>query len=175
MKDSNMADAGNASSPATRGPLWLYVLAGYSLLLGIGTGIPEAYYALFGLHLVDIGPHSNLIGQIWYWFNNNGESGYIPPDAGFWAGAVLDGLLLGPLYIISSVGLWQRRRWVIPVGLCAGSMLFYGTMLLILSDLFSHLHAVTNEISYWLSYVPYLIYSAWIVFTLTARRRLFTR
>jgi hypothetical protein len=124
---------------------------------------------------VDIGPHTNLIGQVWYWFEYNGESGYLAVDSGFWAGAVLDGLLLGPLYIISSIGLWQRRRWVIPVGLCAASMLFYGSMLLILGDLYSHLHTVTNRFNYWLSFLPYLIYSFWMLYTLTTRRKLFTR
>jgi hypothetical protein len=170
-----MADAGGATSLETRGPIWLYVLAVYSLLLGIITGIPEAYYALYGLHLVPIGPHTNPLGEIWYWFNNNGENGYIPAEAGFWAGAVLDGLVLGPLYIASGIGLWQRRRWVIVVGLCAGSMLFYGTMLLVLSDLFSHLHAVTNELSYWLSNLPYLIYPVWMAYTVIVQRKLFTR
>jgi hypothetical protein len=170
-----MADADTAPAPAARGPIWLYVLAVYSLLLGVVTAIPQLYYVLYGLHLVDIGPHSNLLGQVWYWFNYNGESGYIQPDPGFWAGAVLDGLVLGPLYIASAIGLWQRRRWVIPVGLIAGAMLFYGVMLLVLSDLYSHLHAVTNELSYWLSNLPYLIYPVWMVYTLTARRKLFTR
>jgi emopamil binding protein len=170
-----MADAGGASSPTARRPIWLYILAVYSLLLGVVTGIPQLYYVLYGLHLVDIGPHTNLLGQVWYWFNFNGESGYIAPDPGFWAGAVLDGLVLGPLYIAASIGLWQRRQWVIPVGLCAASLLFYGVMLLILSDLYSHLHAVTNGLSYWLSNIPYLIYPFWMLYTLTARRKLFTR
>jgi hypothetical protein len=163
------------TSPPVRGPVWLRVLAGYSLLLGLVTGIPQLYYVLFGLHLVTIGPHSNLLGQVWYWYNYNGETGYISADPGFFAGAVLDGFILGPLYIAASIGLWQRRKWVIPVGLCAGAMLFYGNTLLIVSDLYSNLKAVTNGLSYWLSNLPYLIYPFWIIYTVVARRSLFTR
>lgn len=47
----------------TRRPLWLSILAGFSLLLGIVTAIPQFYYVLFALHLVTIGPNSNLLGQ----------------------------------------------------------------------------------------------------------------
>lgn len=50
----------------TRRPLWLSILAGFSLLLGIVTTIPQFYYVLFALHLVTIGPNSNLLGQVWY-------------------------------------------------------------------------------------------------------------
>lgn len=49
---------------STRRPLWLSILAGFSLLLGIVTAIPQFYYVLFALHLVSIGPHSNLLGQV---------------------------------------------------------------------------------------------------------------
>ncbi len=35
----------------TRRPLWLSILAGFSLLLGIVTTIPQFYYVLFALHL----------------------------------------------------------------------------------------------------------------------------
>ena len=50
----------------TRRPLWLSVLAGFSLLLGMVTTIPQFYYVLFGLHVVPIGPHTNLLGDVWY-------------------------------------------------------------------------------------------------------------
>jgi hypothetical protein len=169
-----MAEAVPSPAPL-RVPVWLKVLAVYSLLLGIITWIPEVYLTLYGLHLVDIGPHSNPLGQVWYWFNFNGETGYIKLDSGFWAGAVLDSTLLGPLYIICFYGLWTLRRWVIPAGLIVAALLFYGVMLLIISDLYSNFHDVTNNLSYWLSNLPYVIYPIWMVYTLTARRALFTR
>jgi len=46
--------------------LWLSILAGLSLLLGLITTLPQFYWVLFALHLVTIGPNSNLLGQIWY-------------------------------------------------------------------------------------------------------------
>jgi len=39
---------------SARRPLWLSILAIFSLLLGITTTIPQFYYVLFGLHLVTI-------------------------------------------------------------------------------------------------------------------------
>ena len=81
----------------------------------------------------------------------------------------------GPLYIVCSYGLWTLRRWVIPTGLIVAALLFYGVMLLIISDLYSNFHDVTNNLSYWLSNLPYVIYPIWMVYTLTARRTLFTR
>ena len=55
-----------ARSDQPRRPLWLSILAFFSLLLGIVTTIPQFYYVLFALHLVTIGPNSNLLGQVWY-------------------------------------------------------------------------------------------------------------
>jgi hypothetical protein len=49
----------------TRRSLWLSILAGFSLLLGLITVVPQFYYVLFTLHLVTIGSDSNLPGQIW--------------------------------------------------------------------------------------------------------------
>ena len=83
----------------TRRPLWLSILAGFSLLLGIVTTIPQFYYVLFGLHLVSIGPNTNLLGEVWYSYILNGDNSYQKVDPGILAGAVEDAFLLGPLYI----------------------------------------------------------------------------
>jgi len=74
----------------TRRPLWLSILAGFSLLLGIVTTIPQFYYVLFALHLVTIGPNSNLLGQVWYTYILNGDNSYLKVDPGTLAGAVED-------------------------------------------------------------------------------------
>ena len=78
-------------------PLWLSILAGYSLLLGLITTIPQFYYVLFALHIVTIGPNSNPLGQIWYSYILNGDNSYLKVDPGTLAGAVEDAFLLGPL------------------------------------------------------------------------------
>src|SRR5713101_6930754 len=81
----------------TRRPLWLSILAGFSLLLGIVTTIPQFYYVLFALHLVTIGPNSNPLGQIWYSYILNGDSRYLKVDARVLAAAPAHASLLGPL------------------------------------------------------------------------------
>src|SRR6266851_5299186 len=136
----------------TRRPLWLSILAGFSLLLGIVTTIPQFYYVLFALHLVTIGPNSNLLGQVWYSY-----------------------ILLGPLYVATGVGLWLRRPWVIPVGLITGAMIFYAIIGFFLGDIFAGLPSVTNDVSYWASNLPYLLYPLWLVPVLLFRRSLFVR
>ena len=156
-----------------RRPLWLSILAGFSLLLGIVTTIPQFYYVLFGLHLVTIGPHSNLLGQVWYSYILNGDNSYLKVDPGTLAGAVEDAFLLGPLYIATGIGLWLRRAWVIPVGLLTGAMIFYAIVGFFLGDIFVGLPSVTNDIPYWASNLPYLIYPLWLVPVLLFRRSLF--
>ncbi|MGH2496223.1 MAG: hypothetical protein ACRDIV_16125 [Ktedonobacteraceae bacterium] len=160
---------------AGRRPLWLSILAGFSLLLGIVTTIPQFYYVLFGLHLVTIGPNSNLLGQVWYSYILNGDNSYLKVDPGTLAGAVEDAFLLGPLYIATGVGLWLRRAWVIPVGLITGAMIFYAIIGFFLGDIFAGLPSVTNDISYWASNLPYLLYPLWLVPVLLFRRSLFAR
>src|SRR5260370_2481137 len=105
----------------TRRPLWLSILAGFSLLLGIVTTIPQFYYVLFALHLVTIGPNSNPLGQIWYSYILHGDSRYLKVHAGVLARAVEDAFLLGPLYVATGVGLWLMGPGVVPVGLIIGS------------------------------------------------------
>ena len=158
-----------------RRPLWLSILAGFSLLLGIVTTIPQFYYVLFGLHLVTIGPSSNPLGQVWYSYILNGDNSYLKVDPGTLAGAVEDAFLLGPLYIATGVGLWLRRAWVIPVGLITGAMIFYAIISFFLGDIFAGLPSVTNDISYWASNLPYLLYPLWLVPVLLFRRSLFAR
>src|SRR5215471_20561664 len=100
--------------------LWLSILAGLSLLLGLITTLPQFYWVLFALHLVTIGPNSNLLGQIWYSYILHGDNRYLNVHPGVLAGAIEDAFLLGPLYVVTGAGLWLRRPWVIPVGLITG-------------------------------------------------------
>ncbi|HEU0001618.1 MAG TPA: hypothetical protein VFQ36_11995 [Ktedonobacteraceae bacterium] len=77
----------NSSAPVQRvgrRPLWLSILAGFSFLLGVVTTIPQFYYVLFGLHLVTIGPNSNLLGQVWYSYILNGDNSYLKVDLALW-------------------------------------------------------------------------------------------
>lgn len=158
----------------SRRPLWLSILAGFSLLLGIVTFIPQLYYVLFALHLVPIGPNTNPLGEVWYDFILNGDSVYRKVDPGYLAGAVEDVFMLGPLYIATGVGLWLRRAWVIPVGLMTGATISYAIVGLVLGDVFAGLPNVTNPASYWASNLPYFIYPLWLVPVLLFRRSLFT-
>lgn len=159
----------------TRRPIWLSILAGFSLLLGIVTTIPQFYYVLFAAHLVTIGPNSNILGQVWYSYILNGDNSYQKVDPGILAGAVEDAFLLGPLYTATSVGLWLRRPWVVPVGLMTGAMIFYAIIGFFLGDIFAGLPSVTNGVSYWASNLPYLAYPLWLIPVLLFRRSLFAR
>jgi hypothetical protein len=156
-------------------PLWLSILACFSLLLGVITAIPQFYYVLFALHLVTIGHNSNLLGQVWYSYILNGDNSYMKVDPGILAGAVEDAFLLGPLYFITGIGLWQRRSWVIPVGLMTGAMIFYAIIGFFLGDIFAGLPSVTNGISYWASNLPYLLYPLWLIPVLLFQRELFVK
>ncbi|HLV99012.1 MAG TPA: hypothetical protein VKT82_10070 [Ktedonobacterales bacterium] len=160
---------------ATKRPLWLSILACFSLLLGVITFIPQFYYVLFGLGLVHIGPNSDPIGQVWYWFILNGDNVYRKVDPGYLSGAVEDAFMLGPLYIATGVGLWLRRPWVVPVGLMTGATIFYAIVGFVLGDVFAGLPSVTNSLSYWASNLPYFIYPLWLVPVLLFRRSLFAR
>lgn len=100
---------------SARRPLWLSILAGFSLLLGVITTIPQFYYVLFDLHLVTIGPASNLLGQIWYSYILHCDNRYLTVDPGVLAGAIEDAFLPGPLSVATGIGLWLRCSWVLPV------------------------------------------------------------
>ena len=103
----------------------------------------------------------------------NGDNRYLKVDAGVLAGAVEDAFLLGPLYVATGVGLWLRRPWVIPVGLITGAMIFYAIIGFFLGDIFANLPSVTNDVSYWASNLPYLLYPLWLVPVLLFQRSLF--
>ncbi|HEX9130990.1 MAG TPA: hypothetical protein VF844_01720 [Ktedonobacteraceae bacterium] len=131
------------------------------------------YEDLFALHIVTIGPNSNPLGQIWYACILNGDNSYQKVDPGILAGAIEDAFLLGPLYAATGVGLWLRRPWVLPVGLITGAMIFYAIIGFFLGDICAGLPSVTNDVSYWASNLPYLIYPLWLVPVLLFRRLLF--
>ncbi len=169
------APVATATAPRATRPHWLSALTAYSLLLGVITTIPQFYYVLFALGLVTIGPHSNPLGQVWYWYILSGDNTYQKVDPGVLAGAVEDAFLLGPLYLATGIGLWQRRTWVIPVGLITGAMILYAIIGFFLGDVFAGLPTVTNGVSYWASNLPYLIYPLWLLPTLLFRRSLFMR
>lgn len=154
-------------------PPWLWGLAGLSLLLGVVTTLPQLYYVLFALGLVAIGPQTNPLGEVWYWYILNGDNSYHHVDPGILAGAVEDAFLLGPLYLATGIGLLQRRRWVVPVGLLTGAMIFYAIVGFFLGDIFAGLPSVTNSISYWASNLPYLVYPLWLIPTLLLRHNFF--
>jgi hypothetical protein len=159
--------------PQAGRPLWLSILAGFSLLLGLITTLPQFYWVLFALHLVTIGPNSNLLGQIWYSYTLHGDNRYLNVHPGVLAGAVEDAFLLGPLYVTTGVGLWLRRPWVVPVGLMTGAMIFYAIAGFFLGDLFAGFPSVTRDVSYWASNLPYLLYPLWLLPVLLFRRSLF--
>lgn len=170
---ANASTSIQAPSQTGRRPLWLTILAAFSLLLGIVTTIPQCYYVLYALGAVSIGPHSNPLGQVWFWYILNGDNSYLVThkvDAGIFAGAIEDAFLLGPLYVATGIGLLLRRAWVIPVGLMTGAMIFYAIVQFFLGDVLSGLKSVTNPWSYWLSNLPYLAYPLWLIPTLLRRR-----
>lgn len=174
---STSAAPSRAEASATHRPLAITILAGFSLLLGIVTAIPQLYYVLFAINasVFPIGPHANPLGAVWYWYILNGDKTYIQVDPGVLAGAIEDAFLLGPLYFATGIGLLGLRRWVIPVGLLCGGMIFYAIVGFFLSDIFASLKTVTNDASYWLTNLPYLAYPLWLVPTLLLRRSLFAR
>src|SRR5258708_12833336 len=135
------ATAGTATTTEaqTKRPLSLSILAGYSWVLGIITGIPQLYYVLYALHLVTIGPHSNFLGYIWYAYILNGDNSYLHVDPGTPAGAIEDAFLLGPLYFTTGLGPCCRSPWALYVGLMTGPLLFYPTIPFFLRDTFPRL------------------------------------
>lgn len=150
---------------------WLVFLAVYSFILAVITAIPQFYYVLFGLHLVAIGPNTNPLGEVWYWYILSGDNSYQHVDPGILAGAVEDAFLLGPLYFATGVGLARNSRWVYPVGLITGAMILYAIIGFFLGDIFAGLNTVTNGVSYWATNLPYLVYPILILATLLVTRK----
>jgi hypothetical protein len=54
-----------------------------------------------------------------------------------------------------------------------GSMIFYAIVGFFLGDIFAGLPSVTNDPSYWLSNLPYLLYPLWLIPVLLVRHELF--
>ena len=152
---------------------WFVFLAVYSFILAVITAIPQCYYVLFGLHLVAIGPNTNPLGEVWYWYILSGDNSYQRVDPGILAGAVEDAFLLGPLYFATGLGLARNSRWVYPVGLITGAMILYAIIGFFLGDIFAGLNTVTNGVSYWASNLPYLVYPILLMATLLVSRRRF--
>jgi emopamil binding protein len=161
--------AAHATKPL-KGRGWLIFLAVYSFLLAFITAIPQFYYVLFALHLVAIGPNTNPLGEVWYWYILSGDNSYRHVDPGILAGAVEDAFLLGPLYFATGLGLWRNSRWVFPVGLITGAMILYAIIGFFLGDILAGLNTVTNSASYWATNLPYLVYPLLLLATLLFRR-----
>lgn len=161
--------AAHATKPL-KGRGWLIFLAIYSFLLAFITAIPQFYYVLFALHLAAIGPNTNPLGEVWYWYILSGDNSYRHVDPGILAGAVEDAFLLGPLYFATGLGLWRNSRWVFPVGLITGAMILYAIIGFFLGDIFAGLNTVTNGASYWATNLPYLVYPLLLLATLLFRR-----
>ncbi len=73
------------------------ILAVYSLLLALVTGIPQLYYVLFALnrHAFPIAPDANPLGAVWYNYILGGhQSGYLSVESGWLAGAIEDAFML---------------------------------------------------------------------------------
>lgn len=153
---------------------WFVFLAIYSFILAVITAIPQFYYVLFALHIVAIGPNTNPLGEVWYWYILSGDNSYQHVDPGILSGAIEDAFLLGPLYFATGLGLARDRRWVYPVGLITGAMILYAIIGFFLSDSFAGLNTVTNGVSYWASNLPYLIYPLLLIATLLVTRKRFT-
>lgn len=174
------ATAGTATEIGQPGPrpIWLSIIAGFSLLLGIITGVPQLYYVLFAIqpHVFPIGPHSNPLGEVWFYYILHGhQGGYLEVDAGTLAGAIEDAFMLAPLYIVTGLGLLRRRSWVIPVGLMTGAIIFYAILYFALSGILaSHADQADIMTTVWSS-VPYLVYPLWLIPVLLLRRSLFSR
>jgi hypothetical protein len=83
-----MGDSAAHGTKASSGRSWLIFLSVYSFLLAFITAIPQFYYVLFALHLVAIGPNTNPLGEVWYWYILSGDNSYRRVDPGILAGAV---------------------------------------------------------------------------------------
>src|SRR5215469_6978130 len=114
--ESNPVSPANAVDLQSASPrsLSITILAAFSLLLGIVTGISQLYYVLYAInpHVFPIGPNANPLGAVWFNYILNGQQGgYLHVDAGTLAGAIEDAFMMGPLYVITGIGLLSYRRW----------------------------------------------------------------
>src|SRR5579883_2550669 len=93
MEASSSVATQTATAQRNR-PIWLGILAVLYMLLGIVTAIPQFYYVLYYANLVTASPHANLLGQIWYWYATNVDTGALSRDSGTMAGALEDAFML---------------------------------------------------------------------------------
>jgi len=164
------------STATTQGkrPIWLSILAVLYMLLGIVTAIPQLYYVFYYAHLVTASPHANLLGQVWYWYGTNVDTGALSLDSGTMTGALEDAFMLGPLYFITGLGLWQLRSWVRLVGIFTAGGALYAILYFILTYTLDHLASVTDVVTFWATTLPYLALPIWLLVTLLTRKDLFT-
>jgi hypothetical protein len=168
----------SAASVTGKRPLAITILAVYSLLLAIITFIPQLYYVLYAInpHVFPIGPNANPVGAIWFNYILGGQQGgYLNVDPGTLAGALEDAFMMSPLYLATGIGLLSLRRWVYPVGLITGSMIFYANLYFFLSGTLVAPHTTTDFITTILSSIPYFVYPLWLVPELLVQRSLFRR
>jgi hypothetical protein len=164
---------------ATKPTRPLLLLAGYSLLIGVVTGIPQLYYLLFALNrgAFPIGPNANVLGALWYNYILGGhQGGYLQVDAGVLTGALEDVFMLTPLYLATGLGLLRLHPWVYSVGLITGAMGLYAILYFFLSDILAqNSFDAADLIATTLSAVPYFAYDVWLLATLLTGRSLFAR
>jgi hypothetical protein len=159
-------------------PVAVTIIAVYSLLLGLITLIPQLYYVLFALNrqVFPIGPDVNPLGAVWYSYIANGQQGgYLQVDPGTLAGAIEDAFMMGPLYLITGIGLLGLRKWVYPVGLITGAMIFYANLYFLLTGVIGAPDTFSYVLTTFLSSLPYFIYPLWLIPTLLSQRALFLR
>jgi len=149
-------------------PRWVVALAAFSLLLAVVTGVSQLYWVLFALdpETFRIGTDTNWIGVAWEGHVRAGDAAYGRPDAALLAGALLDGLVLGPLYAATGVGLLRRRAWVVPVGLLTAGMLLYGVLAYLLRVLLGGAPTVTDLGLVLAGNLPYLGYPVVLAWSL---------
>lgn len=166
-----------ASGTSSRTTASLVALAVLSFILAIITGPEQLYYVLFAVnpHVFGIGPHTNLLGEVWYAYVLNGDNSYIRFDSGLFTGAVEDAFMLAPCYLVVGIGLLRRSRWVIPLGCITAGMIWYAIVYFIVGDLSSGLQSVTDPLNFWGPLVLYVVYPIWLAITLILRRHLFTQ
>ena len=172
---TSLANAADIHSAKSR-PISVTILAVFSLLLGIVTGIPQLYYVLYAInpHVFTIGPNANPLGAIWFNYILNGQQGgYLHVDAGTLAGAIEDAFMMAPLYLTTGIGLLGLRKWVYPVGLITGAMIFYANLYFLLSGTLVGPYTATDIVATVLSSIPYFVYPLWLVPTLLLRKSLF--
>ncbi len=136
VSQPEMPKESSTAPAAGQRPLAITILAIYSLILAVITIIPQLYYVLYAInpHVFPIGPNANPLGAIWYNYILNGQQGgYLHVDPGTLAGAIEDAFMLGPLYLTTGIGLLNLSKWVYPVGLISGAMIFYANLYFLLS------------------------------------------